>query len=785
MTTTETHTTTRVVGTPVPRKEDRKLVTGHGQFMDNINLPGQLWLSVVRSPYAHATIKRVVLEAARELEGVVAAFSGAELAADWAGSLPCAWPVTEEIRMPSHFPLAFDKARHVGDGVAVVVAESREIAKDAAELVEVEYEPLAAVTDVARALEPGAPIVHDDFETNECYVWKLDAGEIEQAFADAEVTVKRSYRQQRLIPSAMEPRGALAQELPGTGELTLWSSTQIPHILRLTLAGVVGVPEARLRVIAPDVGGAFGSKLDVYAEEALCLALARRLKRPVKWIEERSEAFNATIHGRDVLQEIELASTAEGKITAVRVRLVSAMGAYLQLVTPGIPLLGAWVYAGCYDIPAYSFECTGVFTHTTPTDAYRGAGRPEATYAIERVVDALAAELGMDPVELRRRNFITEFPATIASGLTIDSGDFNASLDRALEHLDLDALRAEQAERRARGDTKELGIGLSTYVEMCGLAPSGILGAIRYVAGGWDAATVRCLPSGTVQVLTGTSPHGQGHETSWSQIAADELGYEVDEIEVLHGDTTVSPLGMDTYGSRSLAVGGIALHQAAQKIVAKARTLAAHQLQVPEDELDYEAGTFTAGDSSVTMKELAFAAWSAHNIPPGFEPGLEASAVYDPPNFSWPGGAHAAVVEIDTETGDVQLIRYVAVDDVGKVVNPMIVDGQIHGGIAQGVAQALFEEAVYDEDGTLLTSSFTNYLVPSAVELPSFELDRTETPSPTNPLGVKGVGETGAIASPAAVMNAVADALAPYGVTDIDMPATPERVWRALEEARR
>jgi carbon-monoxide dehydrogenase large subunit len=785
MATTETRTTSRSVGTSVPRKEDRKLVTGHGQFIDNINLPGQLWLSVVRSPYAHATIKRVDVTAARELEGVVAAFSGAELAADWAGSLPCAWPVTEEIRMPSHFPLAFDKARHVGDGVAVVVADSREIAKDAAELIEVEYEPLDAVTDVGRALDPDAPIVHDDLGTNECYVWKLDAGEVEQAFADAEVTVKRNYRQQRLIPVAMEPRGALAQELPGTDDLTLWSSTQIPHILRLTLAGVVGVPEARLRVIAPDVGGGFGSKLDVYAEEALCLALARRLKKPIKWIEERSEGFNATIHGRDVLQEIELAATAEGKITAVRVRLVSAMGAYLQLVTPGIPLLGAWVYGGCYDIPSYSFECTGVFTHTTPTDAYRGAGRPEATYAIERAVDALAIELELDPVELRRRNFITEFPATIASGLTIDSGDYNASLDRALERLDLEAVRAEQAERRERGDTKELGIGLSTYVEMCGLAPSGILGAIRYVAGGWDAATIRCLPSGTVQVLTGTSPHGQGHETAWSQIAADELGYDVDEIEVLHGDTTVSPLGMDTYGSRSLTVGGIALHNAAQKIVAKARMLAAHQLQVPEDELDYEDGTFTAGDKSVTMKELAFAAWSAHDIPPGFEPGLEATAVYDPPNFSWPAGTHVALVEVDTETGDVQLLRYIAVDDVGKVVNPAIVDGQIHGGITQGVAQALFEEAIYDEDGALLTSSLTNYLVPSAVELPSFELDRTETPSPTNPLGVKGVGETGTIASPAAVMNAVANALAPYGVTDIDMPATPERVWRALEEARR
>ena len=776
----------RVVGTSVPRKEDHKLVTGHGQFIDNINLPGQLWLSVVRSPYAHATIKRVELKAARELEGVVAAFSGAELAADWAGSLPCAWPVTEEIRMPSHFPLAFDKARHVGDGVAVVVADSREIAKDAAELIEVEYEPLdcghgrrarARCRCSARARRP-----RDE------RVLRLEArrrrsrpGVCRCRRDDEAATIASSG----LIPVAMEPRGALAHEMPGTDELTLWTSTQIPHIARLTLSGVIGVPEARLRVIAPDVGGGFGSKLDVYAEEALCLALARRLKKPVKWIEERSEGFNATIHGRDVLQEIELAATAEGKITAVRVRLVSAMGAYLQLVTPGIPLLGAWVYGGCYDIGAYSLECTGVFTHTTPTDAYRGAGRPEATYAIERAVDALAIELEMDPVELRRLNFITEFPATIASGLTIDSGDYNASLDRALEHLDLDAVRAEQAERRARGDTKELGIGLSTYVEMCGLAPSGILGAIRYVAGGWDAATIRCLPSGTVQVLTGTSPHGQGHETAWSQIAADELGYGVDEIEVLHGDTTVSPLGMDTYGSRSLTVGGIALHQAAQKIVAKARTLAAHQLEVPEDDLDYEDGTFSAGDKSVTMKELAFSAWHAHDIPPGFEPGLEATAVYDPPNFSWPGGAHAAVVEVDTETGDVQLLRYIAVDDVGKVVNPMIVDGQIHGGITQGISQALFEEAIYDEDGGLLTSSLTNYLVPSAVEMPSFELDRTETPSPTNPLGVKGVGETGAIASPAAVMNAVANALAPYGVTDIDMPATPERVWRALEEARR
>ncbi len=785
MTTTEIVTAGRAVGTSVPRKEDRKLLMGRGQFIDNINLPGQLWLAVVRSPYAHARITGVNVDAARAVQGVVAAFSGAELASEWAGSLPCAWPVTEDIKMPPHYPLATDKARHTGDGVAVVVAETRALAKDAAELVEIEYEPLAAVTDVERALEPGAPLVHDEIGTNECYVWKLDAGEADKAFEDAAVTVKRRYRQQRLIPNAIEPRGAIAQELPGTDELTLWTSTQIPHIVRLTLSGVVGVPEARLRVIAPDVGGGFGSKLDVYAEEALCLALARRLKRPVKWVEDRSEGYVSTIHGRDVVQEIELAATAEGRITGVRVRLIAAMGAYLQLVTPGVPLLGAWVYAGCYDIGAYSFECTGVFTHTTPTDAYRGAGRPEATYAIERAVDALAAELGKDALELRRLNFITEFPATIASGLTIDSGDYHALLDKALELVDVDEFRAEQDERRRRGDTKEVGIGFSTYVEMCGLAPSGVLGAIRYGAGGWDAATIRCLPTGTVQVLTGTSPHGQGHETSWSQIAADELGYDVDEIEVLHGDTTVSPLGMDTYGSRSLTVGGIALHRAAQKIVAKARTLAAHQLEVGEEELTYDGGTFAAGDRSMTVKEIALAAWTAHNLPEGMEPGLEATAVYDPPNFSWPAGAHVAIVEIDTETGDTRLVRYVAVDDVGRVVNPAIVDGQVHGGIAQGVGQALYEEAIYDEDGSLLTGSMTSYLVPTAAELPSFELARTETPSPTNPLGVKGVGETGAIASPAAVMNAVADALAPYGVSDVDMPATPERVWRALEEARR
>jgi aerobic carbon-monoxide dehydrogenase large subunit len=781
----EETTVGRIVGSPVERKEDAALLTGLAKYVDDMSLPGMVWMAVVRSPYAHAQITRVDVTGALAHRDVIAAFSGAELAEEWQASLPCAWLPTEDTHQPNHRPLAVDKARYVGDGVAVVVASSRAAARDASELVQVDYEPLPAVIDAERALAGDAPVVHEEFGTNSCYTWKLSAGEVDQEFARADVTVKERYRQQRLIPNAIEPRGVLVQPSPATGELTMWSATQVPHIARVTLSMVTGVPEAKLRVIAPDVGGGFGSKLNVYAEEALALALARRLGRPIKWIETRSEGYLATIHGRDVVQEIELAATAEGKIRAVRVRLTPAMGAYLQLVTPGIPLLGAWVYGGAYDIAAYELECEGVFTNTTPTDAYRGAGRPEATYAIERAVDALARELGKDPVELRRLNFIREFPATLASGLTIDSGDYDRHLDAALELLDLDELRSRQAERRERGDTRQLGIGFSTYVEMCGLAPSRILAAIRYSAGGWDAATVRFLPTGTVQVLIGTSPHGQSHVTTFSQIVAERLGVGYEEVEVLHGDTAIAPLGMDTYGSRSLTVGGIAAHFAADRIVEKARRIAAHQLEVDESELEYENGTFSASGKSMTTKELALQAWTAHNLPDGMEPGLEASYVFDPENFSWPSGTHVAVVEVDTETGAVDLVRYVAVDDVGKVINPTIVEGQVHGGVAQGVAQALFEEAVYDEDGNLLTGSMVNYLVPSAAELPSFEVGRTETPSSTNPLGVKGVGETGTIASTAAVMNAVVDALSPYGITDLEMPATPERVWRAIEEAKR
>ena len=770
------------IGQAVPRREDARLITGRGTYVDNYAAPGLLHLVIARSPIAHARINGVDVSNARKAPGVVAVFTGAELADAWPTGLPCIWPVSDDIKMPPHLPLATDKVRYVGDGVAVVIAESRAQAKDAIELIEVDYEPLGAVTDVEKAMEPGAPLVHDDVPENRCYTWSLQGGEPDKVFAEAAHTVKGRYRQQRLIPVPMEPRGVVCEVSPATGDVTVVTSTQAPHIMRTAYTLVLGIPEAKTRVIAPDVGGGFGSKMDVYAEDMLVITCARRLGRSVKWIEERSEGCLATVHGRDLIQEIELAADESGKITGVRVHLTAAMGAYLQAVTPGIPLLGAWLYAGCYDAVAYDFHCTGVFTNTTPTDAYRGAGRPEATYAIERTMDKLAAAVGKDPVEIRRMNFIKEFPATIASGLEIDSGDYEASLDKGLELLDYEGLRAEQAARRQRGDTKQLGVGFSTYVEMCGLAPSRILGALKFGGGGWEAMTVRCLPTGTVQVVSGTSPHGQGHATTFSQITADRLGVAVEDVEFLHGDTAVSQLGLDSYGSRSLAVGGVALWHAAEKIVAKSKRIAAHALEVSEEDLEYEVGRFTVKgtDKSMTVKETAFVAWAAHNLPEGMEPGLEAQHVYDPTNFSWPGGCHIAVVEVDTETGNADLMRYVAVDDVGIVINPMVVDGQVHGGIAQGVAQALFEEAVYDEDGNLVNGSLTNYLVPSAAELPSYELDRTETPSPTNPLGVKGVGETGAIASTPAVINAVIDALSPYGVTDIDMPASPERVWKAI-----
>ncbi len=779
-----------VVGTRMVRKEDPELLTGEGRYIDDLVIPGALWLGMVRSPYAHARISGIDATEALGLPGVQAVLTGADLRDAWVAPMPCAWPVTGDMKNPEHFPVAIDKACYVGDIVAVVVADSRYAAADAVGVVAVDYEPLEVVVDLDDALSDRV-VIHEALGTNRSYTWELipDGAAVDAAFASAAHTITERFVQQRLIPAAMEPRGVAVVPQPHGGEVTVWSATQIPHVLKVMLTATTGVPEHKLRVIAPSVGGGFGSKLDVYAEELIALVVARQRGVPARWTESRSENAHATIQGRGQIQEIELAADADGKVTAVRVHLLADMGAYLQLVTPGIPLLGAFLYHGVYDVPAYSFTCTSVFTNKTPTDAYRGAGRPEATYAIERAMDALAREVGVGPDEIRRRNFIpTEaFPYNSVAGLVFDSGDYAPNLTKALALARWDERKAEQARRRAEGSTVELGLGLSTYVEMCGLAPSRVLASLNYGAGGWEAAQVRVLPTGTVQVVTGATPHGQGHETTWSMLVADKLGVSTDDVEVLHSDTAISPTGMDTYGSRSLAVGGTAIVMAADKVIDKARTLAAHQLEVAEDDLEFADGAFRVAGTpgkEVSIQALAFAAFTAHDLPEGMEPNLTASVTWDPPNFVFPFGTHIAVVEVDTDTGQVDLVDYIAVDDCGNQVNPLIVEGQVHGGIAQGVAQALFEEAVYDEDGNLKNPSFMDYLVPSAAELPSFTLDHTTTPTPTNPMGAKGIGEAGTIASTPAVMNAIADALATYGITDIEMPATPERVWRAIQSSK-
>lgn len=772
------------VGQPRLRKEDVRLVTGQTNWTDNIQRPGTLHVAFLRSPFAHARITGVDVSGARRLPGVVAAFSGADLAGEQ-GVLPCAWPVTEDIVSPEHPPMAVDEVRYVGEAVACVIARDAYSAADALEAVEVDYEPLPPVLDMTEAIRDGADLVHASAGTNKSFTWPFSAGDIDAAFDGADVVVRRRFRQQRLIPAAMEPRSVVCQ--PDGDSFTLWSATQVPHIVRTMLSLSLGIPEHQLRVVAPDVGGGFGSKLQVTAEEALLLLLARRLGKPVKWTESRSEGFQTTHHGRDQIQDLAIAADSDGRIRGLKADLLADMGAYLMLVTPGIPILGAFMYPGIYTMDAYSFTCTGVFTTKMPTDAYRGAGRPEAAFAIERMVDELAHELGMDPLELRRRNWIRheEFPYTTIAGLTYDSGDYESATARAVELFGYDELRAEQRRRRDAGDTVQLGIGVSTYTEMCGLAPSRVLGSLAYGAGGWEHASVRMLPTGKVEVVTGTTPHGQGHVTSWSQIAADRLGVPFEDVQVLHGDTRVSPKGMDTYGSRSLVVGGTAVVHACDKVVAKARRIAAHLLEASEEDLEFSGGKFTvrgtpAATASASIQDVALAAFTAHLLPDGVEPSLDADSTYDPENFSYPHGTHLCAVEVDTETGATQIRSYVAVDDVGRVVNPLIVEGQVHGGLAQGIAQALFEEAVHDADGNLVTSTMADYLLPSSADLPDLTTDRTETPATTNPLGTKGVGEAGTIASTPAVVNAIVDALRPFGVDDVRMPCTPERVWRAV-----
>jgi len=774
------------VGTALPRKEDARLVTGQTTWTDNIQFPGMLYMSVLRSPTAHATITTVDVSAAREQPGVIAAFSGADLADEWAAPLPCAWPVTPDMVHPDHWPMATDEVRYVGDAVAVVVARDRFAAADALEHIVVDYEPLTPVVDMEEALRDEV-LVHSDKGTNKTFFWQLENGDLETAFNDAEVVVRRRFINQRLIPSAIEPRAVVVAPIASAGEYTMYSATQIPHILRLMLAVTTGVSESKLRVVAPDVGGGFGSKLNVYAEEVMALVLAKKLGRPIKWTETRTEGYLTTIHGRDQIQDMELAADADGRLRALRATLYADMGAYLQLVTPGIPILGAFMFNGIYKMDAYSFNCTGVFTNKTPTDAYRGAGRPEATYALERMMDELAVELDMEPMELRRRNWIKheEFPYDTVSGLTYDSGNYEAATAKATELFDYDGLRAEQRQRRESGDRTQLGIGISTYTEMCGLAPSRVLGSLDYGAGGWEAATVRLLPTGKVEVVVGTSPHGQGHETTFSQIVADVLGIDYTDVEILHGDTKVSHQGLDTYGSRSLAVGGIAVYKAAERLIDKLKAAAAHMLEASADDLEFVDGAFRvqgSPEASKTLGDVGLGVFAAHDLPDGYEPSLVADVTFDPENFSFPHGTHLCAVEVDTETGMPTIRSYVAVDDVGNVVNPQVVDGQVHGGVAQGIAQALYEEAIYDADGNLTTGSLVDYYVPGAPDLPGYVTDRTETPATSNPLGVKGVGEAGTIASTPAVVNAVLDAIRHLGVSHIDMPCSPERVWRALQE---
>ncbi|WP_214403281.1 xanthine dehydrogenase family protein molybdopterin-binding subunit [Pseudonocardia lacus] len=798
MTTTAEPTTTPSpeVGKARVRKEDARLITGRTRYTDAITPQGTLHVHVVRSPLAHAKILGVDKAEAAASPGVIGVYTATDLGVESVG-LPCAWPITPDMKAPQRPLLASDTVHFAGEGVAVVVARSAAEARDAADLVDVDYEEMEPVLDMEAALAEGATLVHPDLGTNENATWVFDSGEagtggsvadaISAAEADPDsVVVKRRFRQQRLIPAFMEPRSCVVD--PTGEQMVIYAATQIPHILRTMTTVTMGVPESKVRVIAPDVGGGFGGKIGVLPEEMLCVALAQKLRRPVKWTETRSESLLAAHHGRDQIQDITITAKRDGTVTGLDVHLLADMGAYLGLVGPGVPILGAFMFNAIYRIPALKFTCTNVFTTKTLTDAYRGAGRPEATFAIERIMDELAVELGRDPMELRQQNWIPheEFPFTTVVGLTYDSGNYEQATDQAMATFDYAGLRREQEERRRNGDPVQLGIGISTFTEMCGLAPSRVLGSLSYGAGGWEAASVRMLATGKVEVITGASAHGQGHETAFSQIVADRLGVPFEDVEILHGDTQISPKGLDTYGSRSLAVGGPAITMAVDKVIAKAKKVAAHLLEAAEDDLEFANGSFTVRgtDKGKAIQEIAFATFMAHDLPEGMEPSLDADAVYDPENFSFPHGTHLAAVEIDTETGHVDLRKYVCVDDVGVVINPLIVEGQVHGGLAQGIAQALFEEANYDEQGTLVNGTFVDYTLPSAADLPSFDTAVVSTPATTNPLGVKGVGEAGTIASTPAIVNAVLDAVRQFGVTDIEMPTTSQRVWRAIQEAQ-
>ena len=778
-------------GKAIKRVEDPRFVTGAGHYTDDFTLPGMLHAAMLRSPYAHAKIVSIDQSAARALPGVIAVYTGKDLLEAKINPIPPGW-LLDGLKIPPHHAIAPEEVHHVGDILACVVAESRAIAEDAVSLLEVDYDVLPSLSLGSKALEPGAAPVHQELAPdNVAFKWEIgDSSAVDAQFAKADRVVKLTLRNHRLVPNAIEPRASLASYSKGDGEYTLWTTSQNPHIHRLILAAfVMGIPEQKLRVISPDVGGGFGSKIFQYPEEVAVLYASKMLGKPVKWAARRSEAFVSDSHGRDHESVAELAIQNDGTVMGLRVNTIANLGAYLTLFAAAVPTyLYGTLMNGCYKFPAIHCHVTGVFTHTVPVDAYRGAGRPEATYLIERIMSKAALELNMDPIELRRKNFIQpeEFPYQTPVALVYDSGNYEPAMDKALEMLGYKDLRQQQLEGRRNG--KYIGIGVSTYVEACGLAPSALVGMLGAQAGQWESSLVRVYPTGKVEVFTGSHSHGQGHETAFAQIAADELQVRLEDITLIHGDTGKVPFGWGSYGSRSAPVGASALKMALGKIVKKSRIIAAHLLKAveadPEQDLIFENGNFSVRgvpEKTVSFATVALQAHLAHDYPADLEPGLEATYFYDPKNFVFPFGTHLAVVEVDRDTGKVKLVRYVCVDDCGNIINPLIAEGQVHGGIAQGMGQALLENTVYDDDGQLLTGTYMEYAMPRADDLPMFEIGHTVTPSPHNPLGVKGIGEAGTIASGAAVANAVIDALEPFGVTHLDMPYTSEKVWRTMQ----
>ncbi len=780
------------IGQSVKRVEDRRFITGKGRYTDDIVLPGMTYASIVRSPYAHARIKGYQLAGAKAAPGVVAVYTGKDL--EGITGVPTGWQVNfkngDVMKEPPHPILAVEKVRYVGDAVAVVIAETAALARDAAELVTLDYEVLDAVTDAVVAAQPGAPLVHDDVPDNIPFDWELgDKQKTDDALEKAHHISKLEFRNQRLIPNAVEPRCAIGDYDEARDHYTLYTTSQNPHLIRLLLcAFVLGLPEHKVRVISPDVGGGFGSKIHHYVDEVIVTWASRQIKRPVKWTGDRSESFVTDAHGRDHTTRAEMGFDEEGKILGLRIKTHANMGAYLSTFAPCVPTyLHGTLLQGLYTTPAIYIDLNAVFTHTTPVDAYRGAGRPEATYLLERLLDTAAHELGVDPVELRLKNFIPPFDGVNQEGyqtqvaLVYDSGDYHAVVHKLLANAGYEDLRREQAEARRQG--RLLGIGLSTYIEACGIAPSAVVGSLGARAGLYESAIVRVQPTGKVSVFTGSHSHGQGHDTTFAQVVADRLGIPIEDVDLVHGDTESVPFGMGTYGSRSLAVGGSAIVKSLDKIIEKGAKIAGHLLEVSQEDLEFADGKWTVKgtDRSLSFGEVALTAYVPHKYPEGLEPGLDFSSFYDPANFTFPFGAHLALVEVDPETGKVTLVRFVSCDDVGNVINPMIVDGQIHGGIAQGVGQALLEGALYDENGQLITASYVDYAIPRADDLPSFETDRLVTPCPHNPLGAKGVGEAGTIGSTPAVVNAVVDALWHLGVRDLEMPLTPQRVWQAMQ----